>query len=176
MTDQQTGHSTTPSSGRPLTLIAAHSRNRAIGHHGDIPWHSREDFAHFKAATIGQTLIMGRLTHEAIGRPLPERRTIVITRNPEWRADGVEVVHSLEAALALAAERPYGDMDYIAGGQQIYELALPIANRQLLTEIDLEVPGDAFYPEFSEEQWHEVRRISRPDYDPPLQWVWWERR
>lgn len=160
---------------RPLTLIAAHATNRVIGDRGTIPWHSRADFEHFKAVTIGQTLIMGRLTHESIGRPLPERRTIVITRNLEWHEPGVEVAHSLEEAIALSATRPYGEVDYVAGGQQIYELALPLAGAQVLTEVGLEVPGDAYYPEFDAGDWREVRRISRPENDPPLEWVWWER-
>ncbi len=160
---------------RPLTLIAAYARNRVIGNRGSIPWHSRPDFEHFKAATIGQTLIMGRLTHESIGRALPERRTIVITRNPDWHDAGVEVAHSLDEAIALSAKRPVGEIDYVAGGAQIYDLALPLADRQVLTEIDVEVPGDAFYPQFDVTQWREIRRISRPENDPPLDWVWWDR-
>lgn len=160
---------------RPLTLIAAHSRNRVIGDRGGIPWRSREDFAHFRSATLGATLIMGRLTHESIGRPLPERRTIVITRNPDWRAEGVEVAHSLQEARALSAAHPFGEEDFVAGGEQIYRLALPVADRQILTTVDLEVGGDAFYPPFDEADWQEVRRISRPENDPPLEWVWWQR-
>lgn len=160
---------------RSLTLIAAHARNRAIGAHGGIPWYSPEDFAHFKAATMGQTLIMGRLTHESIGRVLPGRRTLVISRNPDYRDDGVEVVGSLADALERSRQHPFGEIDYVAGGAQIYRLALPRADRQVLTEVDVDVAGDAFYPTFDTDQWREVRRISRPTYDPPLDWVWWER-
>jgi dihydrofolate reductase len=156
---------------RPLTLIAAHAHGRVIGNGPAIPWHSSDDFAHFKATTLGHTLVMGRLTYDSIGRPLPGRRTIVITRDPEWSVDGVDVAHSMDEALAQA-----GDAEvYVAGGAQIYELALPYATEQILTEIDLVVPGDVFYPEFDASQWREVRRIERPDLDPPLQWVWWER-
>ena len=101
--------STTP---RAVTLVAAYARGRVIGSGPDIPWHSREDFAHFKATTLGHTLVMGRLTHESIGRPLPGRRTIVVTRDPAWRDDGVDVAHSFEQALELA-----GDAEvFVAGG------------------------------------------------------------
>ncbi|WP_235735036.1 dihydrofolate reductase [Nocardioides alcanivorans] len=155
-----------------LTLIAAHARGRVIGNGPDIPWHSREDFAHFKATTLGHTLVMGRLTHESIGRPLPGRRTIVITRNPDWAADGVDVAHSLDEALALAE----GSEVFVAGGAQIYALALPRATHQVLTEMHIEVEGDAFYPAFDEAEWVETRRESRRDLDPPLDWVWWARR
>ncbi len=155
-----------------LTLIAAHARGRVIGDGPDIPWHSREDFAHFKATTLGHTLVMGRLTHESIGRPLPGRRTIVITRNPSWTTDGVDVAHSLDEALELAGDQQV----FVAGGAQIYALALPSATHQILTEVHLDVPGDAFYPVFDTEAWVETNRESRPDLDPPLDWVWWQRR
>ncbi len=155
-----------------ITLIAAYARNRVIGHGPDIPWHSREDFAHFKATTLGHTLIMGRLTYDSIGRPLPGRRTIVLTRDTAWSAEGVEVAHSVEEALALAS----GDEVFIAGGAQIYALALPYATHQILTEVGVEAVGDVYYPEFDAGEWIEVRRVSRPELDPPLEWVWWERR
>ena len=157
---------------RRITLVAAHSRGRVIGDGPDIPWHSREDFSHFKATTLGHTLVMGRVTHESIGRPLPGRRTIVITRDPDWSDTGVEVAHSLEEALELA-----GDSEvFVAGGAQIYALALPVATHQILTEMHLDVTGDVLYPEFSRDDWVETRRVSRDDLDPGLDWVWWERR
>lgn len=157
---------------RRVTLIAAHSRGRVIGNGPDIPWHSREDFAHFKTTTLGHTLVMGRVTHESIGRPLPGRRTIVITRDPAWSDTGVESAHSLDEALAMA-----GDAEvYVAGGAQIYALALPVATHQVLTEMHIDVEGDAFYPAFSTDDWVETRRESRPELTPPLDWVWWERR
>ncbi|GGD31630.1 dihydrofolate reductase [Nocardioides daphniae] len=154
-----------------VTLIAAHSRGRVIGDGPDIPWHSSEDFGHFKATTLGHTLVMGRVTHESIGRPLPGRRTIVVTRDPAWRDQGVDVAHSIEQAIAMAGD----DEVFVAGGAQIYAAALPLADRQILTEVDVDVPGDAHYPEFDADEWVEVRRISRPDLDPPLSWVWWDR-
>lgn len=157
---------------RRITLIAAYARGRVIGDGPDIPWHSSEDFGHFKAITLGHTLVMGRVTHESIGRPLPGRRTIVLTRDPAWRADGVKVAATLPEAYALAGD----DQVFVAGGAQVYAAALPTATHQILTEVDVDVPGDAHYPEFDLDEWREVRRIRRPDLDPPLAWVWWERR
>jgi dihydrofolate reductase len=154
---------------RRIVAVAAYAENRVIGDRGRIPWRIPDDFAHFKAETLGHTLVMGRRTYESIGRPLPGRRTIVITRDPAWSADGVDVVHSLDDALALAATLP-GDT-VIAGGTQIYEQAMPVFTHQVLTEIHLTVDGDAHYPEFDLSEWQETRRVSRDDLD----WVWWER-
>ena len=154
---------------RRLTLIAAYADNRVIGDHGRIPWHLPDDFAHFKAETMGHTLVMGRLTYDSIGRPLPGRRTVVVTRNRDWTAAGVEVVHSLADALARAAT--YDGDTVIAGGSQIYTEAMPVLTHQVLTEVHCSPPGDALYPVFDTAEWHETRRVSRPDLD----WVWWER-
>jgi dihydrofolate reductase len=155
---------------RRVTLIAAYAVNRVIGDHGRIPWRLSDDFAHFKATTMGGVLVMGRATYESIGRPLPGRTTIVLTRDPDWTADGVLVAHSLEAALDLAAQQP-GET-FVAGGTQIYEQALPLATHQVLTEVDLAPEGDAHYPEFSLDEWVETRREPRDGFT----WVWWERR
>jgi dihydrofolate reductase len=125
-----------PSERRRLTLVAAYAANRVIGDHGRIPWHLPEDFAHFKATTMGGVLVMGRATYDSIGRPLPGRTTIVLTRDPGWSAEGVLVGHSLEEALALAAEEQ-GET-FVVGGTQVYEQALPLATHQVLTEVDLE--------------------------------------
>ena len=152
-----------------VVMIAAYADNRVIGDHGRIPWHLPEDFAHFKATTLGHTLVMGRATYDSIGRPLPGRTTIVVTRNPSWTASGVLVAHSLESALALAADLP-GDV-FIAGGSQIYTQAMPLATHQVLTEVHKSPPGDAFYPEFSGEEWVETARKAHDGFDV----VWWER-
>jgi dihydrofolate reductase len=157
----------------PVTLVAAYADNRVIGDAGSIPWRISEDFAHFKAVTMGGGLIMGRATWDSIGRPLPGRTTIVLTRSDDFDPgfEGVHVVHSLEAALALAA-----DLDlaaYVVGGGQVYELALPVATHQVLTEVHLSPSGDAAYPVFPLDEWREVRRLARPDLG--LDWVWWER-
>ena len=158
-----------PSHGRRLTLVAAYADNRGIGDHGRIPWHLPEDFAHFKATTMGGVLVMGRATFDSIGRPLPGRTTVVVTRNPDWSADGVLVAHSLDAALEIAAGQP-GET-FVVGGTQIYEQALPRATHQVLTEVAQTPDGDAHYPEFDLAEWVEVRREPRDGFT----WVWWER-
>jgi dihydrofolate reductase len=153
-----------------LTLVAAYADNRVIGDQGRIPWRIPDDFAHFKALTMGGTLVMGRATYDSIGRPLPGRTTIVVTRNPAWSADGVVVAHSLEEALSLAAEQP-GET-YVVGGTQLYEQALPLATHQVLTEVHQSPGGDAYYPDFDPGEWIETGREPRDGYE----WVWWERR
>lgn len=155
-------------------MVAAYARNRVIGDQGKIPWRILEDFAHFKAVTLGHTLVMGRATWDSIGRPLPGRTTVVITRNRAWQmpeeyADRAFVVHSLPDALNLSATLP-GDT-VIAGGTQVYAQAMPLATHQILTEIDLEPDGDAHYPEFPLSDWVETDRLPGPG----LEWVWWER-
>jgi dihydrofolate reductase len=159
-----------PSDQRRITLVAAYAGNRVIGAGGRIPWHLPEDFAHFKATTMGGVLVMGRATYDSIGRPLPGRTTIVVTRNPHWAAEGVLVAHSLEEALEQAASLP-GET-FVVGGTQIYEQALPLATHQVLTEVDLEPEGDARYPVFDLGEWVETRREQRTGFT----WVWWERR
>jgi dihydrofolate reductase len=159
-----------PSDPRRLTLVAAYAANRVIGEHGRIPWRLSEDFAHFKATTMGGVLVMGRTTYDSIGRPLPGRTTIVLTRDPDWSAEGVLVAHSLADALALSTDEP-GET-FVVGGTQVYEQALPLATHQVLTEVDLEPDGDAHYPPFSTDDWVETRRESRDGFT----WVWWERR
>lgn len=158
--------------GQRVVLVAAHARNRVIGHRGRIPWHLPHDFAHFKRVTTGHTLVMGRLTWDSIGRPLPGRRTVVVTRDPDWSPghDGVLVAHSWRAALELAAGLP-GDV-MVAGGGQIYVEALPDATHQVLSEVDLEPEGDAVYPAYDPDEWVEVRR----EPGEGLTWVWLERR
>ncbi len=149
-----------------VTLIAAVARNGVIGAGGAIPWHLPEDFAHFKATTQGHTLVMGRATFDSIGRPLPGRTTVVLTRDPDWRADGVLTATNLEEALALAE----GDV-YVAGGAAVYEAALPYADAQLLSEIDVAPAGDTFYPAFDRAEWQEVSREPHEGFDVVL----WER-
>jgi dihydrofolate reductase len=159
-----------PSDPRRLTLVAAYAANRVIGDHGRIPWRLSEDFAHFKATTMGGVLVMGRTTYDSIGRPLPGRTTIVLTRDPDWSAEGVLVAHSLADALALSTDEP-GET-FVVGGTQVYEQALPLATHQVLTEVDLEPDGDAHYPPFSTDDWVETRREPHDGFT----WVWWERR
>ena len=157
----------------PVTLVAAMGRNRVIGLDGDMPWHFSEDLAHFKRTTMGGTMVMGRKTFDSIGRPLPGRRTIVITRNTGWAHDGVEVVHSLGEALELAAnsEPQHAAGVFVVGGGDVYAQALPIADRLVLTEIDDAPEGDTYFPEWSRDDWAETARREAGE----LAFVTWER-
>ena len=140
-----------------LSLIAALAKNRVIGKDGDIPWRIPEDWQHFKRVTIGKPIIMGRKTYESIGRPLPGRSNIVVTRNPEFEAEGVTVTHSLERALEKAKAEKADEL-FVIGGSQLYKEALPEADRLYLTYVDKEVDGDTFFPEFDKDEWRELER------------------
>ncbi|MDP3890078.1 dihydrofolate reductase [Nocardioides sp.] len=152
-----------------IVMVAAVAQNGVIGNDGAIPWHLPEDFAHFKRVTTGHTLVMGRATFESIGRPLPGRTTVVLTRDPDWSADGVHVARDLESALELAAQLP-GDV-VIAGGAAVYAAAMDRADEQILTEVHLAPEGDTLYPDFDRSQWQETRRESHDGFDI----VRWER-
>ena len=156
-----------------LTLVAAVADNGVIGNAGDIPWRIPADFAHFKALTLGHVLVMGRATYESIGRALPGRTTIVLTRDPGWRAEGVAVAGDLDEALALAETLP-GEV-FVAGGAAVYAAALDRAHAQVLTEVHLSPEGDTRYPQFDPAQWTEVRREEHLDADVPHEFVWLER-
>ena len=149
---------------RRITLIAAVARNGVIGADGAMPWHLPEDFAFFKRTTMGHPLVMGRATFDAIGRPLPGRRSIVITRTRNWRHDGVEVAGSMPVALDLAASGRGGDEVFVIGGGQIYRLAMPVADRLLITEVDLEPEGDATFPRIDALEWVLVSRAERDGF------------
>jgi dihydrofolate reductase len=158
-----------PSERPRITLVAAVAANGVIGASGGIPWRIPEDFAHFKRVTLGHTLVMGRATYDSIGRPLPGRTTVVLTRDATWSADGVLVASSLAEALALAADLPGEVM--VAGGATIYAAALPVADAQILTEVHLSPDGDTCYPDWDRSEWVETSRLPGPG----LEWVWWER-
>ncbi len=151
-----------------IVAIAAVARNGVIGADGGIPWHLPADFAHFKATTLGDTLLMGRTTYESIGRPLPGRTTIVLTRDTAWSADGVLVAASVDEALALAADLP-GDL-YVAGGAAVYEALLPHCDEQVISEVDAEPDGDTRYPRFDHDDWVEMARTPYDDFDV-VHWV-----
>jgi dihydrofolate reductase len=127
----------------PLVLVLAVARNGVIGKDGKVPWHIPEDLKHFKAMTMGHAILMGRKTYEETRRPLPGRRNIVITRTPGFSAPGCEVVASLEEALSLA--RTTDPEPRVIGGAEIYRLALPLATRIYLTEIDTDAEGDTVF-------------------------------
>ena len=127
--------------------------NRVIGGSGHIPWHLPADFAHFKALTIGHPIIMGRKTFESIGKPLPGRTNIVITRDASYRRDGVIVAASSGAALAASAASPGGGEIFVIGGADIYKLFLPQADRVYLTQVHGVFKGDVFFPELGDDEW-----------------------
>lgn len=139
-----------------VAIIAAVAENGVIGNDNQIPWYLPSDFAHFKRMTMGKPLIMGRKTFESIGRPLPGRTNIVVSRQPGYQPNGVIVISSLEAALEHAQEIAKADRAnevMIGGGAEIYRQALPYADRMYITQVALEPPGDTFFPPIDFEQW-----------------------
>ncbi|MCG9024478.1 dihydrofolate reductase [Laribacter hongkongensis] len=153
----------------PLALIAARARNGVIGLDNRMPWHLPEDLAYFKRVTLGKPVVMGRKTFESIGRPLPGRLNIVVTRNPGWQAAGVQVAHSLDAALVLAAAAVPEEIMLI-GGAELYRQALPQADVLYLTEIDAEFAGDAFFPEVDLARWRIDREEAGQRDSDGLRW------
>ena len=138
-----------------ITLIAALARNRVIGRGNQVPWKIRGEQAYFKRMTMGHPIVMGRKTWESIGRLLPGRRNVVVTRNRQFVAPGAEAVASLDEALRQTGDA--GEV-FIIGGGELYAQALPRAHRLLLTEIDAEFDGDIFFPSFDRSQWLETSR------------------
>jgi dihydrofolate reductase len=155
-----------------VSIIAAMARNRTIGRHGGIPWDIPADRHRFRELTMGHTLIMGRKTFESIGRPLPGRRCVVISRNPDYAALGCQVLGSVAEAVALGNE---SEELFIAGGAEIYSEALPFAQWLYLTVIDIEVEGDARFPEIPAGVFCEVHREPLA-VDPPATLVVYERQ
>ena len=144
-----------------ISLAWAMAQNRTIGINNNLPWYLPEDLKYFKRITMGKPIIMGRKTFESIGKPLPGRTNIVVTRNPDYVVEGVKTVNSLEAACKLCesiAEIDGGDEAMVIGGAEIYSQALPLADRLYLTEVHANVEGDAFFPEFDRSAWHEIAR------------------
>jgi len=144
-----------------ISLIAAVAENRVIGRAGTMPWRLSGDLKHFKAVTMGKPVIMGRRTFQTLGRPLPGRTNIVITRDENFSAEGVTVTHSLDDALQ-AAEREGTAEAMVIGGGEVYALALGRADRLYLTEVHAAPQGDAFFPEWTPGEWKEVSRDDRP--------------
>ena len=142
------------------SLIAAMTENRVIGHDGGMPWHLPADLAYFKRLTMGHHVIMGRRTIESFGRLLPGRTNVIISRQPGYVFPGATIVSTLEAGLVQAKQA--GETEaFIGGGQAIYELALPIAQRIYLTVIHATLAGDTFFPEFQESAWRRVSEEHR---------------
>lgn len=145
-----------------VVVVAAVARNGVIGDGPDIPWHIPGDFVHFKKLTMGHTLIMGRVTYCSIGRPLPGRRTIVLTRNPAWRPEhlGVATAGSVTEAVGLVES----GTAFICGGAAVYAEALPVANELVISEIPLSPPGDVLFPPIDHAQWQVVQTTCHPDF------------
>ena len=161
-----------------ISMIAAMAHDRVIGKDNQMPWHLPADLAHFKRVTLGKTVLMGRKTFESIGRPLPGRRNLVISRNPDYQAEGIEVVGSVEAALALLAGSSVEELMVIGGGH-LYAEMLPSADCLYLTRIDLAVEGDTRFPAFDDGQWQRVDCESHPadEKNPhPYSFETWQRR
>ena len=166
----------------PLWIVAAVARNRVIGADNKLLWRLSSDLRRFKALTIGKPLVMGRKTFQSIGRVLPGRETIVLTRDRSFSPDGGLVAHSLEAALTLAAQRAAAmgaDAIVIAGGGELYAETIDRANRLAITEVALEPEGDARFPPIDASVWREVRRekgVRGPRDDADFDFVDYERQ
>jgi dihydrofolate reductase len=148
-----------------IALIAAFSQNLVVGINNSLPWHLPEDLKYFKRTTLGKAIIMGRKTYESIGRPLPNRTNIVVSRNPDFSADGVVSVTSLEEAIKHAENvNMINGVEevMIIGGAAIYQASLPMADRLYLTHVHANVEGDAYFPKVDFQQWEEV---GREDFD-----------
>jgi dihydrofolate reductase len=153
-----------------LVLVVARARNGVIGNNGALPWHLPADLKRFKAMTVGKPVVMGRKTFDSIGKPLPGRHNIVLTRDRGWRADGVTVAANLAEAVAAAGLDPRARADEIMviGGAQIYAEALPSATRIELTEVDAAPDGDTRLPPFDPTRWRETARETHPPADGRL--------
>ena len=138
-----------------ISVIAALAKNRVIGIENRLPWRLPEDLAHFKALTLNHPILMGRKTFESLGRPLPGRTNIVITRNLDYKQEGCLVADSIPGAIALCAD---ADEIFFIGGADLYAQAIPLADRLYLTEVDIEAAGDAWFPDYDRSVFKEVSR------------------
>jgi dihydrofolate reductase len=138
-----------------ISLIVAVSSNNVIGAQGELPWRLSSDLKRFKALTMDKPIVMGRLTHESIGRPLPGRQNIVITHQAGYAANGCDVVHSIEAAIEAAGS---AQEIMIIGGSHVYQQVLPYADRIYLTRVQAEIEGDVFLADLAADEWLEITR------------------
>lgn len=137
-----------------ISHIVAMDQNRVIGKDNRLPWHLPADLAYFKKVTMGHAIIMGRKTFESIGRPLPGRENVIVTRNRSFQAEGCTVIHSIEEVRQFAAKR--NDEVFVIGGAELFQATLPFADRLYITKIEANFPGDTFYPDFEESEWQLV--------------------
>lgn len=156
-----------------ISIFVGQSRNRVIGRNGDLPWRLSNDLRNFKRLTMGHPMVMGRKTMDSIGRLLPGRETIILTRDEDYSFEGAHVAHSWAEALELAKTQEVSRVEndgtdaapaevFIVGGEAIYALALPHADRIYLTEVDVSVDGDTYFPEFDRKSWTVVAQKSFP--------------
>lgn len=143
----------------PIRLVVAYTDNRVIGRNNSMPWHLPADLAHFKRNTLGHPILMGRKTWESLGRALPGRRNLVMTRDAGLAAEGATCYGNLQDALADCAGE---DRVCVIGGEQIFRLALPLADEIVATEIHVDIDGDTWFPELPAGQWQEVQRLTQP--------------
>ena len=141
-----------------LAMVVAHTRNRVIGRDNAMPWHLPADPRYFRQLTTGHPILIGRKTHQAIGRPLPGRRNLVLTRQSALVLPGVECVTDIAAALALCGDLP---LLFVIGGAEVYRQLLPRAQRLYVTEIDADIEGDAWFPALADGEWTETGRVRR---------------
>ncbi|HCI13271.1 MAG: diacylglycerol kinase [Gallionellales bacterium GWA2_60_142] len=151
-----------------LAIIVAMAKNRTIGVNNTLPWRCPEDLKHFKTLTMGHHMVMGRKTYDSIGKPLPGRTTVVVTRNKELQIEGCLIAHTLEQAIAACA----GDeAAFIVGGAELYAQARPLVDTLYITEIQQDIEGDAHFPAFDKTEWQEVSREMRAQETPqPLEY------
>lgn len=162
-----------------ICLVVARSDNGIIGRDGGLPWHLSSDLKYFKQVTMGHPVVMGRRTYESIGRPLPGRANIVITRDLDYAAEGVIVTCGLDDALAVAADSDGGERIMVIGGGQIYRAALSHATHVIVTEVHATIDGDTSFPDLDAAEWVETSRDDREpeqEGEPALSFVILERR
>ncbi len=148
-----------------LSIIVAMAQNRTIGINNTLPWHIPEDLKRFKALTMGHHMIMGRKTFDSIGKPLPGRTTVIVTRNQGLKIEGCIIAHTLAEAIAVSAE---DDEIFVIGGAEIFAAALPLADTLYFTEIKQDVTGDVFFPEFDTKLWQETVREAHGQDSPKI--------
>lgn len=148
-----------------LSLIVAMAKNRVIGINNTLPWHIPEDLKRFKALTMGHHMIMGRKTFDSIGKPLLGRTTVVVTRNHDLQIAGCVMAHSLDEAIAVCAD---DNEIFVIGGAELFKAALPLADMLYLTEIQHEIAGDVFFPQFDQNEWREMQREPRSQQIPQM--------
>ena len=163
-----------------FSILVAMANNRVIGRDNRLPWHLPADLKHFKFLTMGQTIVMGRKTYESIGKPLPGRANVIVTRQMDYEAPGAVVVNSIEDALRVCEETSMGNAEnFIIGGEKLYRQALKFCQRMYVTEIIRDYEGNVFFPEFDKNEWEEKQRdkhISAKDDDLEYHFVIYERK